>query len=176
MVRAVDFAQRNGVVCGWTVGRSERREVLRCPTVRASIRWTVTTSLNVTLSLTSTQRRNSLPRVFVFFRAVYSFFSAKMSPKTQLQSIAAATRWRAFNNYCLATASREYGLTSSPHTTGHFGCRVVYNNNLKPWELRRHWDNVCGITAVTDSANCCPHKPRNRKLCDCAVVPHHCLE
>jgi len=25
MVRAVDFAQRNGVVSGWTVGHSERR-------------------------------------------------------------------------------------------------------------------------------------------------------
>ena len=136
----------------------------------------MTTSLNITLCLTSTQRRNSLPRVFVFFRAVYSFFRPKCHQKPNCRASPPLRVWRVFNNYCLATVSREYGLTSSPHTTGHFGCRVVYNNNLKPWELRRHWDNVCGITAVTDSANCCPHKPRNRKLCDCAVVPHHCLE
>ena len=36
MVRAVDFAQRNVDVCGWTVGRSERRGT-EVPTVQASM-------------------------------------------------------------------------------------------------------------------------------------------
>ena len=72
MVRAVDFAQRNGDVSGWTVGRSERRGTVvpssSCPTAymysEKSIRDNVVALVllvSVVMSFTPAQHEQSLP-------------------------------------------------------------------------------------------------------------------